>query len=49
MFAWHGKILRVNLGTKSIKVESVDEEFASKYLGGRGWAIKYLLDEMDPT
>lgn len=48
MFAWHGKILRVNLSTKTIKVETVDEEFAAKYLGGRGWAIKYLLDELDP-
>ncbi|HSM24484.1 MAG TPA: aldehyde ferredoxin oxidoreductase family protein [Anaerolineaceae bacterium] len=49
MFAWHGKILRINLTTKAIKTETVDERFAAKYLGGRGWAIKYLLDEMDPT
>lgn len=49
MFAWHGKILRINLTTKSIKTETVDEQFAAKYLGGRGWAIKYLLDEMDPS
>ncbi len=49
MFAWHGKILRVNLTTKTIRTETVDELFASKYLGGRGWAIKYMLEEMDPT
>lgn len=49
MYAWHGKILRVNLNTRDIQVETVDQEFAAKYLGGRGWAIKYLLDEMDPT
>ncbi len=49
MFAWHGKILRVNLTTGKIKIEFVDEDFSAKYLGGRGWAIKYLLDEMDPS
>jgi|AutmiccommuBRH23_1029490.scaffolds.fasta_scaffold00103_26 aldehyde:ferredoxin oxidoreductase len=49
MNAWHGKILRVNLTTKTISTDLVDQEFAAKYLGGRGWAIKYLLDEMDPT
>lgn len=49
MFAWHGKILRVNLTTKTIRTETVDELFASKYLGGRGWAIKFMLEEMDPT
>lgn len=48
MNAWHGKILRINLAKKTTSVETVDEAFAAKYLGGRGWAIKYLLDEMDP-
>lgn len=49
MFAWHGKILKINLSTLTIKTEFVEKEFAAKFLGGRGWAIKYLLDEMDPT
>ncbi|MAT43518.1 MAG: aldehyde ferredoxin oxidoreductase [Anaerolineaceae bacterium] len=48
MKAWHGKVLRINLKDQTSKVETVTQEFASKYLGGRGWAVKYLLDEMDP-
>ncbi len=49
MFAWHGKILKINLSTLTTKTEFVEKEFAAKFLGGRGWAIKYLMDEMDPT
>ncbi|MEM2336711.1 MAG: aldehyde ferredoxin oxidoreductase N-terminal domain-containing protein, partial [Candidatus Bathyarchaeia archaeon] len=37
-----GKILRVNLTTKSLKVEPTSEEVARKYLGGKGYAV-YLL------
>ncbi|MBS7620533.1 aldehyde ferredoxin oxidoreductase family protein [Candidatus Bathyarchaeota archaeon] len=37
-----GKILRVNLNTKSLKVEPTSEEVARKYLGGKGYAV-YLL------
>ncbi len=47
MKAWHGRILRINLTNKTSTVETVSQEFAAKYLGGRGWAIKYLMDEMD--
>ncbi|MEM3579161.1 MAG: aldehyde ferredoxin oxidoreductase family protein [Candidatus Bathyarchaeia archaeon] len=39
-----GKILRVNLTTKSLKVEPTSEEVAKKYLGGKGYAV-YLLYE----
>ncbi len=48
MKAWHGRILRVNLTHQTITTETVDEQFARTYLGGRGWAVKYLIDEMDP-
>jgi aldehyde:ferredoxin oxidoreductase len=37
-----GKILRANLTTNSLKVESTSEEIARKYLGGKGYAV-YLL------
>ncbi|MEM2987836.1 MAG: aldehyde ferredoxin oxidoreductase N-terminal domain-containing protein, partial [Candidatus Bathyarchaeia archaeon] len=33
-----GKILRVNLTTKSIEVEPTSEEVARKYIGGKGYA-----------
>ena len=49
MKAWHGRILRVNLTDHSTSIENVDQQFAKKYLGGRGWAIKYMMDEMDAS
>lgn len=49
MFGWHGKVLRVNLTNEEISVETVDPQVAKDFIGGRGWAIKYLYDEVDPT
>jgi len=49
MFAYWGKILRVNLTDGTIKEEHFDEKFAKKWLGTRGFGIYYLLKEMDPT
>jgi aldehyde:ferredoxin oxidoreductase len=43
-----GKILRINLGDKYVKEEPVSEDLARKYLGGAGFAIKYLYDELKP-
>jgi aldehyde:ferredoxin oxidoreductase len=37
-----GKILKVDLTTKSISIEPINEEVARKYLGGKGYAV-YLL------
>lgn len=48
MFGWHGKILRINLTTGKASTEEVDPKFAKDYIGGRGWAIRYLTDEVDP-
>ncbi|MEL7565209.1 MAG: aldehyde ferredoxin oxidoreductase family protein [Dehalobacterium sp.] len=44
--AVHGKILRVNLNNKEIKVEEVPEEIYLNFLGGRGAGAKYLYDEV---
>ncbi len=49
MFGWHGKILRVNLSNREVSVEDIDPQTAKDFIGGRGWAIKYLYDEVDPT
>ena len=49
MFGWHGRILRVDLTNGTIQSESVDPGVAKDYIGGRGWAIRYLYDEVDPT
>jgi len=43
-----GKILRIDLSNQSAKEEAVPEELARNYLGGAGFAIKYLYDELKP-
>lgn len=47
MYGWHGKILRVDLTNLKTSIEEIDSKTARDYLGGRGWAIKYLYDEVD--
>jgi aldehyde:ferredoxin oxidoreductase len=41
-----GKILRINLTNKTSKVEPLPEEMARDYIGGAGFGIKYLFDEV---
>lgn len=48
MKGWHGKILRVNLSKGTTSVETIDVQTAKDFIGGRGWAIKYLYDELNP-
>jgi len=43
-----GKILRIDLSNQSAKEEVVSEELAKKFLGGVGFAFKYLYDELKP-
>ena len=46
--AWTQKILRVNLSDGSIKVEPLNMEWADQYLGQRGLATRYFIEEVDP-
>ncbi|MGL4398124.1 MAG: aldehyde ferredoxin oxidoreductase family protein [Hyphomicrobium sp.] len=46
--AWARKILRINLTSGTVKTEPLNMEWAQKYLGQRGLATKYLLEEIDP-
>lgn len=48
MKGWTGKILRVDLSTRSTRTESFGPEFAQKWLGGRGMCSKILYDELKP-
>ena len=48
MYGWHGRLLRVNLTNGTICEETIPEEEARKYIGGRGLAIKYLMEGMNP-
>jgi aldehyde:ferredoxin oxidoreductase len=48
MNGWTGNFLRINLSTKSVKKESFTEKFAKTWIGGRGFALKILWDELKP-
>jgi len=47
--AWTGKILRVDLTNGVVKAEPLNTEWARQYLGQRGLATKYLVEEIDPA
>lgn len=49
MYGYKGKILRINLKDRTIKIEKLDLEMAKKFIGGRGLGTKILTDEIDPT
>ena len=46
--AWARNILRVNLTKGTCVNEPLNMEWAQKYLGQRGHATKYLVEETDP-
>ncbi len=46
--AWTRKVLRVNLTEGSLQEEPLNMEWANDYLGQRGLATKYLVEEIDP-
>jgi len=41
-----GKVLRVNLTTRTVSVEDLPEKIAKDYIGGAGFGVKYLFDEV---
>ncbi|HJP53170.1 MAG TPA: aldehyde ferredoxin oxidoreductase N-terminal domain-containing protein, partial [Rhodospirillales bacterium] len=46
--AWTRKILRVDLSNGTCGSEPLNMDWAFKYLGQRGLASKYLVEETDP-
>ncbi|MCU7905273.1 MAG: aldehyde ferredoxin oxidoreductase family protein [Candidatus Thiodiazotropha sp. (ex Epidulcina cf. delphinae)] len=46
--SWAGKILRVNLTEGRCVAETLNRQWAQAYLGQRGLATKYLIEEIDP-
>jgi aldehyde:ferredoxin oxidoreductase len=48
MCGWHGKLLRIDLTNKKASVEEIDPKVSKDFIGGRGVAIRYLYDEVDP-
>ena len=49
MSGYIGKVLRINLKQKSVKVEALDIEKAKQFIGGRGLGTKLFMDEVDPN
>ncbi|MCP4408991.1 MAG: aldehyde ferredoxin oxidoreductase family protein [Gammaproteobacteria bacterium] len=45
---WTRKILRVNLTEGTAKDEALNMEWAAQYLGQRGLATRYFVEEVDP-
>lgn len=45
--SWAGKLLRVNLTTGECKSEPLNMTWAKNYLGSRGLATKYFVEEVD--
>lgn len=45
---WTGKVLRVDLTNGTTTTEPLNMDWADKYLGQRGLASKYLIEEIDP-
>ena len=48
LFGYGGRILRVNLSSRTVKTEPTPEKLAREYLGGRGFVAKLLWDELAP-
>jgi len=47
--SWTRKVLRVNLTNASVSEEPLNMQWANDYLGQRGLATRYLVDEIDPA
>jgi len=45
---WTGKILRIDLTNRKVTSEPLNKDWAQKYIGQRGLASKYLVEEVDP-
>lgn len=48
MFGYCGKVLRIKLSDESFIVEDLPENYKRKYIGGRGFNMKRLYDEVSP-
>lgn len=48
MLGYKNNVLRVNLSDKTYKTEPLNMEWAEKYVGSKGLAIRYMYDELEP-
>jgi len=47
VFGFIGKVLKIDLTKLNYKVESINLEYADKFLGGGGYACRYLIEKLD--
>jgi len=47
--SWTKNVLRVNLSAGTLSTEPLNMQWANDYLGQRGLATRYLVDEVDPA
>jgi len=45
---WNGRLLRVDLSKGTTKAEEYTDDLAKRFVGGRGFAVKLLWDELKP-
>ncbi|MFX0071037.1 MAG: aldehyde ferredoxin oxidoreductase family protein [Candidatus Hermodarchaeota archaeon] len=45
-FGFIGKLLKIDLSKESISFEDINHEYALNYLGGAGYACRYLFDQI---
>lgn len=48
MLGYQNKVLRIDLSNKEAKTEPLRMDWAEKYIGSKGLAIKYLYEELEP-
>ncbi len=49
MYGWTGTILRVDLTQGKITKENTPQELCLNFLGGEGFGVKWLYDEVTPN
>jgi aldehyde:ferredoxin oxidoreductase len=49
VYLYTGKILKINLTTKEVNTDDLNQSWVEKYIGGKGLGFRYLFSEMDPT
>ena len=46
LYGYAGRLLRIDLSTREVHTEALDENVLKQYIGGTGLGIKYLYDEV---
>ncbi|MEG0157411.1 MAG: aldehyde ferredoxin oxidoreductase N-terminal domain-containing protein, partial [Anaerovoracaceae bacterium] len=48
MLGYQNNVLRIDLNKKATAFEPLNMEFAEKYVGSKGLAIRYMYEELKP-